>query len=157
MNDDLLSLDILLPTGHPWLADSDLGEVFDPVGNAWADALTDLGVPDVAIHHGPATATRLGPPEQRALAEVCFASLGRGEVTSGGRKLVGLSQRRRRHGALIQCGIMRRWRPAPLIHALDVAPATHAIEQAAVGLDDVLQPQVSDRNLMLAIRRRLSK
>lgn len=151
MDADLLSLDVTLPTGHPWLAEADLGQVFDPVGRAWADALTDLGVPDVAIHTGPATATRLGPPEQRPLAEVCYASLGRGEVTSAGRKLVGLSQRRRRHGALIQCGVLRRWRPEPLITALDVAWATHAIQDAAIGLDDVLDPRVDDDAVIRAV------
>lgn len=155
MNDDLLSLDVVLPTGHPWLADADLGAVFDPVGKAWAAALTDLGVPDIALHTGPATATRLGPPEQRPLAEVCYASLGRSEVTAGGRKIVGLSQRRRPQGALIQCGIMRRWNPSPLIEALTVDVARAAIERAAIGLDDVLPSPVSTFSVMRAVRDHL--
>lgn len=155
MDGDLLSLDVVLPTGHPWLAEDDLGTVFDPIGRAWAAALTDLGVPDVAIHSGPATATRLGPLEQRPLAEVCYASLGRGEVTAAGRKLVGLSQRRRRQGALIQCGIMRRWKPAALIEALGVDPARTAIERAAVGIDDLVVPPASDFTIMRAVRRHL--
>lgn len=155
MDHDLLSLDVVVPHGHPWLEGSDLGTIFDPVGQAWADALRDLGVPDVGMHRGAATATRLGPPEQRPLAEVCYASLGRGEVTSGGRKVVGLSQRRRRHGALIQCGVLRRWRPEPLIQALDVAQAGDAIKAAAVGIDDLMDPIVSDFWLMRAVSGRL--
>ncbi|MGI9016643.1 MAG: lipoyl protein ligase domain-containing protein [Euzebya sp.] len=155
MNDDLLSLDIILPSAHPWLADSDLAKVFQPIGQAWASALGDLGVPDVAVHDGPATATRLGPAEQRPLAEVCYASLGRGEVTASGRKLVGLSQRRRRQGALIQCGIMRTWNASVLITALGVDIARAAIEIAAVGLDDVLPGPTSDYSVMRAVRARL--
>lgn len=155
MDADLLSLDVVLPAGHPWLAEDDLGAVFDPIGRAWAAALTDLGVVGAEVHTGPATATRLGPPEQRPLAEVCYASLGRSEVVVDGRKLVGLSQRRRRQGALVQCGIMRRWNPSPLIEALAVDTARAAIERAATGLDDVLQPPVSDFSLMRAVRARL--
>jgi lipoate-protein ligase A len=34
---------------------------------------------------------------------VCFAGVGPGEVLTGDRKLVGLSQRRTRHGIRIQC------------------------------------------------------
>jgi lipoate---protein ligase len=155
MDEDLLSLDVVLPTGHPWLADPDLGAVFDPIGEAWMAALDDLGVPDLSIHRGPATASRLGPEDRRPLAEVCYASLGRGELTSGGRKLVGLSQRRRRHGALIQCGVLRRWKPDPLIAALDVEVARDAITSAAVGLDDVLDRPASDASIMRAVRSHL--
>ncbi|WP_370325160.1 hypothetical protein [Euzebya sp.] len=155
MDGDLLSLDVVLPADHPWLADDDLGAVFYPIGRAWAAALEHLGVADVALHDGPATATRLGPPEQRPLAEVCYASLGRSEVVVAGRKLVGLSQRRRRQGALVQCGVMRRWNPSPLVEALAVDPARAAIERAAVGLDDVLVPPVSDFALMRAVRAQL--
>ncbi len=155
MDDDLLSLDIVLPDGHPWLGQDDLGAVFDPIGAAWAAALTDLGVLDVQIHRGPATATRLGPLEQRPLAEVCYASRGRGEIIADGRKLVGLSQRRRRQGALIQCGILRRWKPSPLIEALGVEPARAAIERAAVGIEDLLGAGISDAAIMRAVRAHL--
>lgn len=155
MDDDLLSLDVVLPAGHPWLVADDLGAVFEPIGTAWAAALAELGVPDVGRHDGPATATRLGPADQRPLAEVCFASLGRGEVTTGGHKVVGLSQRRRRAGALIQCGIMRTWNPAPLIAALGAEQARPAIERAAVGLDDVLASPPSTFSLMRTVREHL--
>ena len=151
MDDDFLSLDVLLPAAHPWLADPDLGAVFEPIGAAWADGLRALGVTGLDQHLGPATASRLGPEAQRPLAEVCYASLGRGELTVDGRKLVGLSQRRRRQGALIQCGIHRRWRPAPLIEALGVGEAATAIEAAAIGLDDLIQPPVSDVTVVRAV------
>ncbi|CAN5176931.1 hypothetical protein BH23ACT9_BH23ACT9_30140 [soil metagenome] len=155
MDDDLLSLDVVLPTGHPWLGEADLGHVFDPIGAAWAAALTSLGVPDVLIHTGPATATRLGPEDRRPLAEVCYASLGRGEITTGGRKIVGLSQRRRRQGALIQCGLLRTWKPDPLIQALGLEAARAPIEAAAVGLDNVLDRSVSDASIIQLVRAHL--
>lgn len=155
MDDDLVSLDVVLPAGHPWLAEPDLGAVFDPIGAAWAAALGDLGVPDLAIHRGPASASRLGPEDRRPLAEVCYASLGRGEVTSGGRKVVGLSQRRRRQGALIQCGVLRRWKPGPLIQALGVGHARQAIEDAAIGLDDLLPHPVSVASIIRVVRAHL--
>ena len=155
MDDNLLSLDVVLPADHPWLEGDDLGTVFDPIGQAWADALTALGEEAVAIHSGPPTATRLGPEAQRPLAEICYASLGRGEVSAGGRKLVGLSQRRRRQGALIQCGIHHEWAPDALVQALDVGAARDAIEAAATGLDDVLGP-ISDTVVAREVQRRLT-
>ena len=155
MDAELLSCDVVLPAGHPWLDDADLGAVFAPIGAAWMAAMSDLGVHDLAVHTGAATASRLGPEPLRPLAEVCYASLGKGEVIASGRKLVGLSQRRRQSGALIQCGIHRTWRPGPLIEALDVEVARDAIEAAAVGIDDLLTPPVSDASIVRAVQDRL--
>lgn len=145
MDDDLLSLDVVLPAGHPWLDGDDLAAVFERVGAAWVDALVALGcdAEAVVMHRGAATARRLGPEAQRPLAEICYASLGRGEVTVGGRKVVGLSQRRRRLGALVQCGLLRRWAPQPLIAALAAEHTSDRVLSAAVGLDDVLSPPAS--------------
>ncbi len=67
------------------------------------------------------------PPRGDGLAAmVCFAGLGSGEVTIGGAKAVGLSQRRTRTGARFQCTCYRRWHPEPLralgIELDDLAP-----------------------------------
>jgi hypothetical protein len=51
---------------------------------------------------------------------VCFAGLGPGEVTIGGRKAVGISQRRTREAARFQCVAYERWDPAPLCAALGI-------------------------------------
>ncbi|HVL99028.1 MAG TPA: hypothetical protein VM324_07035 [Egibacteraceae bacterium] len=138
MDEDLLSLDVLLPAGHPWL-DGGPGAAFTPVGQAWAAALRGLGVADVAVHTGAATARPRGDARERLLAAVCYATLGRGEVTAGGRKLVGLAQRRRRSGALVQCGLLLRWRPERLLAALGADPGDVEIAAGAVGLDDLLE------------------
>lgn len=150
MDPDLLSLDVLLPAGHPWL-DGDLSAPFDHVGTAWTTALDGLSVPGLALHRGAVTARRRGNERERLLAAVCYATLGRGEVTAGGRKLVGLAQRRRRQGALVQCGLLRRWRPAPLLVALGADPHDAEVHAAAVGLDDLLAVPPEDGEVAAAV------
>ena len=84
-----------------------MGRSFGWLGDAWVAALQSLGL-DARRHDGPPERGRAG---RRA---VCFAGLGSGEVTIGGAKAVGLSQRRTRAGARFQCTCYRRWRPEPL-------------------------------------------
>jgi lipoate-protein ligase A len=154
LDEDILSLDVLLPAGHPML-DGEIGAVFDVVGRAWARALRGLGVPDVNVWDGPSTARRTGTDRERVLAAVCYATLGRGEVRSGARKLVGLAQRRRRPGALVQCGLLRRWRPARLLEALGIDPGDAAITGAAAGLADLVADPPSDAVVMRAVEREI--
>ena len=149
----VLNLDVLVPDGHPWLAGPDLGRVFEHVGSAWVAALTHLGVADVRRYEGPSTARRRGTPRERLLAAVCYATLGRGEVLAGGRKIVGLSQRRRRPGALVQCGLLERWAPGPLLTALGADADDPEIERAAVGLEEVLQRAVPDAAVRGAVEQ----
>lgn len=148
---DLLSLDVLVPSGHPWL-DGGPGAIFGPVGESWAEALRALGVPDVAVHRDAGAARRRGDARQRLLAAVCYATLGRGEVTAGGRKIVGLAQRRRRPGALVQAGLLRRWRPARLLTALGADPDDPDIAASAAGLDELVHPPPTDAQLMEHVR-----
>lgn len=155
LDPDLLSLDVLVPAGDPFL-DGDLTAVFSRVGAVWADALTQLGVVNVAVHQGAADARRQGDARQRLLAAVCYATLGRGEVTTDGRKLVGLAQRRRRPGALVQCGLLRRWNPAPLLAAFGTDPQDPEIHAAAVGLHDLPWPggrAPGDERVMRSVER----
>ena len=68
-------------------------------------------------------------------AWVCFAGLGPGEVTVGGRKVVGLSQRRIREAVLFQCCVAQRWEPERLLALLaldDDERARGAAELAGV-------------------------
>jgi len=150
MDAGLLCLDVLVPTGHP-LLDGDLAMPFLHIGRAWEDALRRLGLDDVATHEGPATTPRKTDERTRLLAAVCYATLGRGEVTVAGRKIVGLSQRRRRPGALIQCGLLQRWRPGPLLRALGADPDDAEITRAAVGLDDLAAHPPSDDEIRAAV------
>lgn len=152
MDPDLLSLDVAVPAGHP-LLDGDMTAVFGRVGRAWARGLTELGVGHLTVYDGPNTARRRGSPREQLLAAVCYATLGRGEVLAGGRKLVGLAQRRRRHGALVQCGLLRRWRPHRLLAALGADPDDEEIAHAAVGLDELGHGDLDARTIVAAVSR----
>lgn len=147
---DVLSLDVLVPASHPWFT-SQLGDVFELVGRRWAAALCALGVNDLVVYDGPATARRRGSERERLLAAVCYATRGRGEVLWRGRKLVGLAQRRRRHGAMVQCGMLRRWAPQHLLASLGADPADGEIAHAAVGLAEVLADPPDDTQIMAAV------
>ena len=154
MDRGLLSLDVLLPEGHTWL-DGPLTRVFDMVGQTWAKALCELGVDDVVVHDSDVAVSRRGDERERLLAAICYATPGRGEVLVHGRKLVGLAQRRRRVGALVQCGLLRRWNPQPLLAAFGGDPADAEVIRAAVGLDDLVSSPPSDETVMNAVEATL--
>lgn len=150
LSPDVLALDVLLPATHPWVTD-DLARVFTQVGRRWRSALEALGATGLHLHDGPATAARRGGARERLLAAVCYATLGRGEVLWRGRKLVGLAQRRRRVGAMVQCGMLRRWAPSELLTSLGADPDDREILTAAVGLDEVLPTPPHDHAVMRAV------
>ncbi|MCU1346382.1 MAG: hypothetical protein JWL70_2648 [Acidimicrobiia bacterium] len=96
-----LWVDVILPAGDPqW--DDDVGRSFLWLGQLWADALQACGAVDLHVHSGALHRTEWSPV-------LCFAGLGPGEVTMGGRKVVGISQRRTRLGARFQCAVLARW------------------------------------------------
>lgn len=111
----LLWADVVVPVGDD-LWSPDVGRATWWVGEAWAGALASLGVAGATVHRG-------GLVRSRWSSTVCFAGLGPGEVTVEGRKVVGISQRRTRAGALFQCAVVLAWDPGPLLAALALAPA----------------------------------
>lgn len=92
-------LDVEIPRGDPWW-DDDVGRASWWLGERWAAALGDLGVPSPTVYRG-------GLAEQPWSKLACFAGLGPGEVTAGplGPKVLGISQRRTRGGARFQCAV----------------------------------------------------
>lgn len=126
--------DLWIPRADPlWSA--------DPHGSAavagawWARALGAPGRGGLEIHRGQS------PGPGRGV--VCFADLGPGEVSRGGRKLVGLAQWRSREGALVHGCAYRRWDPGPLVHLLALSPGARralaaSLAHAAVGVDEVV-------------------
>ena len=98
-------LDVFVPSGDP-LYDDDVGAAFVWLGEAFAAALSSLGV-QARVHRG-----RLEPGPDQGV--VCFAGRGSGEVLVGDRKLVGISQRRTRAGSRFQCVWYRTWALGPL-------------------------------------------
>jgi lipoate-protein ligase A len=152
LSPDVLSLDVLLPAGHPWASER-LTDAFDHVGVAWLSGLRDLGITGLTVHDGASTARRRGSAREQLLAAICYATRGRGEILWRGRKLVGLAQRRRRHGAMVQCGVLRRWRPQTLLAALGADPDDEEIRDAAVGLADIDASAPSDDDVMTTVSR----
>lgn len=126
-----LWVDVVLPRGDR-LWDDDVGRSNHWLGATWVAVLGDLGV-EAAVHTAGLVRTRWSPL-------VCFAGLGPGEVVVGGRKLVGLSQRRSRAGARFQCVLLRRWDPAELLALLALDGTTRTVAatelaEAATGSD----------------------
>jgi lipoate---protein ligase len=124
--DDPLWVDVLLPAGDP-LWDDDVGRATHWLGAAWAAALADVGIGGTEVHTGALACGPLG-------RLVCFATIGAGEVTLGGRKVVGVSQRRARAGARFQCAAYRDWSPSPRYRLLRLdADGTRAVAESAAG------------------------
>ena len=117
-----LWVDVELPRADP-LWDDDIVRSFEWLGQSWLLALAELGV-QADVHRG-------GVRETAWSRKVCFGGLGPGELTVGGHKLVGISQRRTRDGARFQCVVHRRWDPVPLLGLL----ALHHRERAAALCD----------------------
>lgn len=126
-------IDVVIPAGdRRW--DVDVSRAFHWLGQSWAEALVAANesarpcgrLPaGAAADFGPGSAPRplvhtgaMVRTEWSGL--VCFAGLGAGEVTLGGRKLVGMSQRRTRFGARFQCIMHHRWDPGALVGLLSL-------------------------------------
>jgi lipoate-protein ligase A len=99
-DDNYLMLDVVLPRGHALVID-DVGESYRWLARALQAALAAHGARLRAVTPGQAAAR---PAAERAAARLaCFAGTGSYELlTTDGRKLVGLAQRRRGGAALLQ-------------------------------------------------------
>lgn len=118
-------VDVVVPPDDP-LWDDDVGRAAHWVGEAWARAVAVGGRDGAVVHRGGLVAT----PWSRL---VCFGGLGPGEVTLAGRKVVGVAQRRTRHGARFQGAALLRWEPAALVGllALDDRARAEAVADLA--------------------------
>jgi lipoate-protein ligase A len=127
-------IDVMVPAGDPLWSD-DVRIAFHWLGDAWATALAGLGV-DTSVHRG-------GMVPSRWSAQICFAGLGPGEVvTESGAKVVGLSQRRTRHGARLQAAVHRRFSATAIVDLLALSAADRAAAEAdlAAAVDVVDAP-----------------
>jgi lipoate-protein ligase A len=136
---DPVWVDAWVPRGDP-LWSEDVGRAFDWFGDAWTAALTALGGEGVgARRDGFAACTRWS-------SLVCFGGVGTGEVvTSDGRKVVGISQRRTREGAWFHSAAVLHWDPTLLIEVLvlpaeDRQPARSELAGAVIGVADLVGP-----------------
>lgn len=102
----LFMQDIALPAAHPLRRD-DVSESYRWLGAVWADALDALGVPAEPVSVAAARAD--SQATDALVRRACFGGISPYEVMTGGRKLVGFSQVRRRQGALLQVGVYSHW------------------------------------------------
>ncbi|MCU1393012.1 MAG: hypothetical protein JWM34_1440 [Ilumatobacteraceae bacterium] len=131
MPGDALWVDVVLPVDDArWTAD--VGRSAWWLGEVWRDALSSVGIPagETAVHRGALVRTAWSD-------RVCFAGRGGGEVVSGDRKIVGISQRRTRLAARFQCALYLHWRPeqhVPLFSEPhpDVEELSHAVQEVDV-------------------------
>ena len=112
--DEFVWLDLVIPSDDTLWAD-DIGESMLWVGELWRRALSELQMPTEVNRVGSVGG------DGQWLRQVCFASVGRGEVVQGQRKVVGVSQRRTRAAARFQSLCHLRWRPE-LVAALVAFP-----------------------------------
>jgi len=123
----LLSLDVVLPAGHPLIL-ADIIESYRWFGEAWTQALLALGIQTRTISPDEAHEQRIllkqSETNQREalLRRACYGSLSPYEVVVGQRKLVGLDMIRRRVGTLLQAGILLHWETETLAQLLGHSP-----------------------------------
>ena len=142
----LVWVDAFVPAGDP-LWEDDVGRAFAWFGEAWAAALADTWVSGARAHDGALVTTPWS-------SLVCFAGLGPGEVTLAGGKVVGMSQRRTRAGALFQSAALLEWQPARLLDSLVLSH--HDRRRGAQELADVARPVAVDPSaLVVALVDRL--
>ncbi len=150
-------VDLVVPRGDP-LWSEDVGTSMAWVGQLWSEALAGIAPAGIAPEGiAPAELSVWeGPMLRGPWSElVCFAGVGPGEVLLGapgmprrgprepwtgrgrpagpGPKLVGVSQRRSRAGALFQSAALLRWRPSDLLDvlALDPSARRRAVSEVA--------------------------
>lgn len=149
----LLSLDVILPAGHP-LIHSDIVESYRWFGEAWIIALRQFGVQARSVSPAEAHAQRAlrKEPESSAyellMYRACYGSLSAYEVVVGQRKVVGFDMIRRRVGTLLQAGIVLHWDTTLLAYLLGHTEEeqrllrTGLLERAA-GLDTLVGRPIS--------------
>jgi lipoate-protein ligase A len=144
----LLSLDVILPAGHPLIL-PDLVESYRWFGEAWVQTLAQLGAQTRVIPPAEAHAQRalLRQPETREYEQLmhraCYGSLSPYEVVVGQRKVVGFDMIRRKTGSLLQAGVLLSWDTATLAYLLghtqdEQALLRTGLQNRAVGLDTLL-------------------
>lgn len=161
----LLSLDVLLPAGHPLIL-ADIVESYRWLGEAWVAALRELGletrsVPVAEAHEQRALLKQPETAQREAiLRRACYGSLSPYEVVagSGQRKVVGLDMVRRRAGSLLQAGVLLRRETETLAQVLghtleEQAILREGLRERAVGLDSLANRTVSAQEVIAAFEK----
>lgn len=123
-------VDVVVPSGDPLFV-HDVEEATWWLGEAWSRALGRVTSVDLRVHDRGVTDRRVG-------RIVCFAALGPGEVSTGGSKVVGMSQRRSRSLVRLQCLVHRRFDPRSTLSLLaEVSRTTDMIDALVHRVSDL--------------------
>jgi lipoate---protein ligase len=159
LDEDAINLEIALPAGYP-LASSDLARSYQWAGEVWVEALHALGI--AGIYAISIEEVRALPPLARddPLRLACYGTLSPFEVVAGQRKVVGLSQVRRRAGALYQMSAYLRWRPERLAALLALSSEqreslSRRLRDVTVGLDELAGRDISAAEVTTAVEAAL--
>lgn len=123
---EMIWVDVIVPAGSVgWAVDVHAPMVW--LGRHLLDALSALMAPgpNLVVHDGAMRSTPWS-------SLVCFDGVGAGEVLVDGRKLVGISQRRTRDAARLQCCWYSRYDPAELVGLLDPGVRPSPVDLAPV-------------------------
>ena len=104
-------IDVIVPAGTPGWSDDVHGPMVWLGRHLAAAIAAATGVDDLVVHDAALRSTSWSKL-------VCFDGVGAGEVLLGGRKLVGVSQRRTRHAARLQCCWYSAYDPSRLVDLL---------------------------------------
>jgi lipoate-protein ligase A len=162
----LLSLDIILPAGHPFIL-PDIVESYRWFGTVWVKTLGSLGVETRLVSPQEAHAQRALLKQEATrsreviLNRACFGSLSSYEVIAEGRKVVGLDMIRRRKGSLLQAGLLLKLDIEPLVELLgqtleEQAILREGLPERAVGLDTLIGRTVSVMEVISAFEAAIS-
>lgn len=132
-------VDVILPAGSPGWAD-DIHAPMVWLGRHLARAFAAVGVVGASVHDGGMVTTEFS-------RLICFDGLGLGELTlagpNGTAKLVGISQRRTRSAARLQCCWYSSYRPEQLVDLLRADIDNDALRPVAI-VDAAIAAAVPD-------------
>lgn len=159
----LLSLDVVLPAGHP-LIHSDIVECYRWFGEAWVATLHQFGVQARCVPPAEAHAQRTlrKQPESSAyellMYRACYGSLSPYEVTVGQRKIVGFDMVRRRVGTLLQAGLVLDWDTTLLAYLLghtqeEQRLLQRGLQERALGLYTLIGYTISSTEIISAFEQ----
>lgn len=122
--DEAVWIDVIVPAGHAGWSD-DVHRPMVWLGHALKAAFEAAGRFEAQVHDAAMVSTA----HSRL---ICFDGLGPGELTIDNAKLVGISQRRTRSAARLQCCWYSAYDPAALTRLLVDAPEPAALNSVAV-------------------------
>jgi len=153
----MVSSSVVLPPEHPWVRPR-INDSYQPLAELYERLLAGLGVDAVGLPPAevPGMDARLGPK----IAWSCYGGLGAWELVDRGRgrKLVGLAQRRQRHGVLLVAGTLVEPPEWPLLcAALGHAGDAEAMRGRTVSCRALAPAFVSAQDYAARLREALAR